>query len=86
MRTSDFDYDLPIERIAQTPIEPRHASRLLVLQRDKPQLEHTTFWNVSDYLLPGDLLVIIPSVIKPCMPASPVRLLRPPPGCISPRS
>ncbi len=58
MRTSDFDYDLPIERIAQTPIEPRHASRLLVLQRDKPQLEHTTFWNVSDYLLPGDLLVI----------------------------
>ncbi|HAL16556.1 MAG TPA: tRNA preQ1(34) S-adenosylmethionine ribosyltransferase-isomerase QueA [Anaerolineaceae bacterium] len=58
MKTSDFDYDLPIERIAQTPIEPRHASRLLVLQRDKPQLEHTTFWDVADYLLPGDLLVI----------------------------
>ena len=58
MRTSDFDYDLPIERIAQTPIEPRHASRLLVLQRDKPQLEHTIFWNIADYLLPGDLLVI----------------------------
>ena len=58
MKTSDFDYDLPIERIAQTPIEPRHASRLLVLQRDKPQLEHTIFWNIADYLLPGDLLVI----------------------------
>ncbi|MHB0987266.1 MAG: tRNA preQ1(34) S-adenosylmethionine ribosyltransferase-isomerase QueA [Bellilinea sp.] len=58
MKTSDFDYDLPIERIAQTPVEPRHASRLLVLQRDKPQLEHNTFWNVADYLLPGDLLVI----------------------------
>ncbi|MHB8857682.1 MAG: tRNA preQ1(34) S-adenosylmethionine ribosyltransferase-isomerase QueA [Bellilinea sp.] len=58
MKTSDFDYNLPIERIAQTPIEPRHASRLLVLQRDKPQLEHTTFWNIADYLLPGDLLVI----------------------------
>ncbi len=58
MKTSDFDYDLPIERIAQTPIEPRHASRLLVLQRDRPQPEHTTFWNVSNYLLPGDLLVI----------------------------
>ncbi|MFA5836598.1 MAG: tRNA preQ1(34) S-adenosylmethionine ribosyltransferase-isomerase QueA [Bellilinea sp.] len=58
MKTSDFDYDLPIERIAQTPVEPRHASRLLVLQRDKPALEHTTFWNVADYLLPGDLLVI----------------------------
>ena len=58
MKTTDFDYDLPIECIAQTPVEPRHASRLLVLQRDKPALEHTTFWNVADYLLPGDLLVI----------------------------
>lgn len=58
MKTSDFDYDLPIECIAQTPIEPRHASRLLVLPRNKSQLEHTTFWNIADYLLPGDLLVI----------------------------
>lgn len=58
MKTSDFDYDLPLERIAQTPIEPRHASRLLVLDRGKPKLEHTTFWQVADYLKPGDLLVI----------------------------
>lgn len=58
MKTSDFDYVLPPERIAQTPIEPRHASRLLVLDRSKPVLEHTTFWQVSDYLRPGDLLVI----------------------------
>jgi len=58
MKTSDFDYDLPLERIGQTPLEPRHASRLLVLQRDKPELEHTTFWQVADYLKPGDLLVI----------------------------
>ncbi len=58
MKTSDFDYFLPPERIAQTPIEPRHASRLMVLDRSKPELEHTTFWQVSDYLRPGDLLVI----------------------------
>lgn len=58
MKTSDFDYVLPPERIAQTPIEPRHASRLLVLDRSKPALEHTTFWQVSEHLRPGDLLVI----------------------------
>lgn len=58
MKTSDFDYDLPLERIAQTPIEPRHASRLLVMDRGKPDLEHKTFWQVADYLNPGDLVVI----------------------------
>ena len=58
MRTSDFDYYLPPERIAQTPVEPRHASRLLVLQRNQRELEHTHFWNVGDFLSPGDLLVI----------------------------
>jgi S-adenosylmethionine:tRNA ribosyltransferase-isomerase len=58
VKTSDFDYHLPPERIAQTPVEPRHASRLLVLDRAQPALEHTTFWRVSDYLRPGDLLVI----------------------------
>lgn len=58
MKTSDFDYHLPAECIAQTPVEPRHASRLLVLRRDRTELEHTTFWNIGDYLNPGDLLVI----------------------------
>ncbi len=58
MKTSDFDYYLPAECIAQTPVEPRHASRLLVLRRDHTELEHTTFWNIGDYLNPGDLLVI----------------------------
>ncbi len=58
MRTSDFDYDLPPERIAQTPVEPRHASRLLVLDRARAQLEHATFWEINRYLHPGDLLVI----------------------------
>ena len=58
MLTSDFDYHLPPERIAQTPIEPRHASRLLVLDRAAPELAHTTFWQIQDLLRPGDLLVI----------------------------
>src|SRR5512136_2781374 len=58
MRTSDFDYDLPPERIAQTPLEPRHASRLLVLDRAGRELEHTTFWEIDRYLHAGDLLVI----------------------------
>lgn len=58
MKTADFDYELPPERIAQTPIEPRHSSRLLVLDRARAGLEHTTFWNIRDYLRAGDLLVI----------------------------
>ncbi len=58
MKTSDFDYDLPEERIAQTPVEPRHASRLLVLDRATGSLTHAAFWDVADYLHPGDLLVV----------------------------
>lgn len=58
MQTSDYDYLLPPERIAQTPLEPRHASRLLVLPRAGGALEHRTFWDVCDYLRPGDLLVV----------------------------
>jgi S-adenosylmethionine:tRNA ribosyltransferase-isomerase len=58
LKTSDFDYFLPPERIAQTPVEPRHSSRLMVLRRDREPLEHSTFWNLGDYLNPGDLLVI----------------------------
>jgi S-adenosylmethionine:tRNA ribosyltransferase-isomerase len=58
MKTSDFDYHLPPERIAQTPVEPRHASRLLVLDRARLDLQHTTFWQIQAYLRPGDLLVI----------------------------
>lgn len=58
MRTSDFDYDLPAERIAQTPIEPRHASRLMVLERKTGQISHARFWDLDQYLAPGDLLVL----------------------------
>lgn len=58
MKTTDFDYDLPQERIAQTPVYPRHDSRLLVLDRDADTLEHTRFWEIDRFLKPGDLLVI----------------------------
>ena len=58
MKTDDFDYFLPPERIAQTPLEPRHASRLLVMDRALPGLQHATFWDLPEYLRPGDLLVI----------------------------
>jgi S-adenosylmethionine:tRNA ribosyltransferase-isomerase len=57
LKTSDFDYHLPEERIGQTPIEPRDASRLLVLHRESGQLEHRIFRNIPDYLHPGDVLV-----------------------------
>lgn len=58
LKTSDFDYDLPPERIAQTPVEPRHNARLLVMWRDRPDLEHARFWDIGRYLAPGDLLVV----------------------------
>ena len=51
-------YDLPEERIAQTPVEPRDHSRLMVLHRDTDQIEHKHFYDVIDYLNPGDVLVI----------------------------
>lgn len=58
MKLSDFMYDLPEERIAQTPAEPRDHSRLMVLHRDKNQIEHKHFYDVIDYLQPGDALVL----------------------------
>ncbi len=56
--TSDFDYELPAEFIAQTPIEPRDASRLLVLDRAGGRLHHAIFHNIDQFLNPGDLLVL----------------------------
>ena len=58
MKLSDFMYDLPEERIAQTPSEPRDHSRLMVVHRDNHELEHRHFYDVIDYLNPGDVLVI----------------------------
>lgn len=58
MKTSDFMYDLPEELIAQTPVEPRDHSRLLVYNRAARTIEHKHFYDVIDYLNPGDALVI----------------------------
>lgn len=57
MKTSDFDYFLPPEQIAQEPIEPRDAARLLVLHRTDGHIEHRHFRDVGEYLYPGDVLV-----------------------------
>jgi S-adenosylmethionine:tRNA ribosyltransferase-isomerase len=56
--TAEFDYELPAELIAQRPLEPRDASRLLVLNRARDTLEHRHFCDVTAYLRPGDLLVV----------------------------
>ncbi len=58
MQTSDFDYFLPAERIAQVPVEPRHSSRLLVYSRNEKSIEHSVFWHLERHLRPGDLLVV----------------------------
>jgi S-adenosylmethionine:tRNA ribosyltransferase-isomerase len=58
VKTNDFDYELPPERIAQTPVEPRDASRLMVVHRGTGQIEHRIFCDVGDYLRAGDLLVM----------------------------
>ncbi|HVB73749.1 MAG TPA: tRNA preQ1(34) S-adenosylmethionine ribosyltransferase-isomerase QueA [Ktedonobacteraceae bacterium] len=62
---SDFDYDLPEELIAQTPIEPRDASRLLVLNRATGSMEHRHFRDIGAYLQPGDLLIANQSRVIP---------------------
>lgn len=58
MLTSEFDYVLAPELIAQTPIEPRDAARMLVLDRSIPKVEHRLFRDIPAYLRPGDLLVV----------------------------
>lgn len=64
-RMSDFDYDLPQELIAQTPIEPRDASRLLVINRATGMLAHRHFHDIGEYLRPGDLLIANQSRVIP---------------------
>ncbi|MBQ8475353.1 MAG: tRNA preQ1(34) S-adenosylmethionine ribosyltransferase-isomerase QueA [Clostridia bacterium] len=54
----DFYYDLPEERIAQTPVYPRDSSRLLIIDKNKDELEHKVFSDIIDYIRPEDVLVI----------------------------
>ncbi len=65
MRTSDFDYDLPAELIAQRPIEPRDHARLLVVRQADGSLAHRRFLDLPDLLEAGDLLIVNDSRVIP---------------------
>ncbi|MBQ4568748.1 MAG: tRNA preQ1(34) S-adenosylmethionine ribosyltransferase-isomerase QueA [Ruminococcus sp.] len=65
MKKSDFYYDLPEELIAQTPLEQRDSSRLLVLNKENGSIEHSQFFDILDYLNEGDLLVMNNSRVIP---------------------
>ena len=65
MNIADFAYDLPPELIAQTPIEPRDSSRLLVVHRSDGRIEHRHFRDIGDFLYKGDLLVANQSRVLP---------------------
>lgn len=65
MKTHDFWYDLPEELIAQTPLQQRDTSRLLVLDRETGSVDHRHFYDILDYLKPGDCLVMNDSRVLP---------------------
>ena len=64
-KKSTYYYNLPEELIAQTPIEPRDSSRLLVYDRQTKKIEHKHFYDVIDYLNAGDVLVVNNSRVLP---------------------
>lgn len=65
MKLEDFDYNLPEELIAQTPLKNRSASRLLVLDKQTGEMEHKVFTDIIDYLNPGDCLVLNDTRVMP---------------------
>ncbi len=65
MRTADFDYELPEDRIAQRPVEPRDASRLMLLDRAAGEINHHIFRDLPQFLRPPDLLVVNDSRVMP---------------------
>lgn len=65
MKVSDFDYYLPEELIAQTPLEKRDESRLLVLDKETGEIEHKHFYDIIDYLNKGDTLVLNDTKVLP---------------------
>jgi len=65
MKTSDFDYYLPEELIAQKPAVPRDSSRLLVIDRARESFDHRSFREIIEYLNPGDTLVMNDSRVIP---------------------
>jgi S-adenosylmethionine:tRNA ribosyltransferase-isomerase len=78
VKTSDFYYELPEELIAQSPIEPRDASRLLRIDRNTGKLEHSNFYNLHEFLNAGDLLILNDSKVFPArllVPADNIEVL-----------
>ena len=65
MKTEDFNYELPEELIAQTPLKKRDASRMLVLNKNTGEIEHKHFSDIIDYLNPGDTLVVNDTKVIP---------------------
>lgn len=65
LKTSDFYYDLPEELIAQSPLENRTYSRLMVLDKESGSIEHKHFYDIADYLNPGDCIVINDTKVLP---------------------
>ncbi len=65
MKTSDFNYTLPLECIAQIPIEPRDQSRLILLNRSNGSIKHHKFFEIADFLRTGDVLVFNDSRVIP---------------------
>ena len=65
LKTSDFYYDLPKELIAQTPVEPRDSSRLMVLDKESGEITHRHFYDIAEYLRPGDCLILNDSRVLP---------------------
>ncbi|MCC8196286.1 MAG: tRNA preQ1(34) S-adenosylmethionine ribosyltransferase-isomerase QueA [Ruminococcus sp.] len=65
LKTSDFNYCLPEELIAQTPVEPRNASRLMVIDRESGNITHDHFYNLCKYLRKGDTLIVNDSRVLP---------------------
>ena len=65
MKKQDFYYDLPEKLIAQTPIEPRDASRMMVIDRKTDRIEHKHFYDILDYLNKGDCLVLNDTRVMP---------------------
>ena len=65
MKVEDFDYYLPEELIAQTPLVKRDESRLLVLDKETGEVEHKKFYDIIDFLNPGDTLVLNDTKVLP---------------------
>lgn len=65
MQLTDFDYNLPEELIAQTPVEPRNSSRFMVLDPVEQSIEHRRFYDLKEYLEPGDTLIFNDTRVMP---------------------